>query len=180
MVICCQRSWFQSSPNHCYIGDYIWHQVMAKIKKSMRVNMSCLHVVFTCHVNMLNVKLSTMNNYFQRTLYFDKLQNAFVNDTYCFWSFEENNGIVLFDIIYQWNTGPHTPHDMYYYLNVYSIWMFNTCTVNNITWANKDQIHVVYTTYIKHALWHRCLRSGGLCVGGNPPVWLGDHMVISH
>ena len=37
-----------------------------------------------------------------------------------------------------------------------------------------------YTTYINHAHWQRCLRSDGLLVGGNPPVWLGDHMTISH
>ena len=43
-----------------------------------------------------------------------------------------------------------------------------------------------YTTYINHARWHRCLRSDGLRVGGNrstggnPPVWLGDRMTISH
>ena len=24
-----------------------------------------------------------------------------------------------------------------------------------------------YTTYINHARWHRCLRTDGLCVGGN-------------
>ena len=35
---------------------------------------------------------------------------------------------------------------------------------------------------MNHARWHRCLRSGGLRVGGNrsaggkPPVWFGDHM----
>ena len=36
------------------------------------------------------------------------------------------------------------------------------------------------TTYINHARLHRCLRSDGLRVGvpgGNPPVWLDDHLV---
>ena len=28
-----------------------------------------------------------------------------------------------------------------------------------------------YTTYINHARWHRCLRSGGLRVGGNRSTW---------
>ena len=43
-----------------------------------------------------------------------------------------------------------------------------------------------YTPYINHARWHRCSRFGGLRVGGNrstrgnTPVWLGDHMPISH
>ena len=40
-----------------------------------------------------------------------------------------------------------------------------------------------YTTYINHARWHRWLRSCGKetgVPGGNPPVWLGDHMTISH
>jgi len=27
-----------------------------------------------------------------------------------------------------------------------------------------------YTFDINHARWHQCLRVGGLCVGGNPPV----------
>ena len=42
-----------------------------------------------------------------------------------------------------------------------------------------------YTTYIDHASWHRCLRSGGLRVGGNRSTrrkltcltwWLHDHL----
>ena len=43
-----------------------------------------------------------------------------------------------------------------------------------------------YITYINHARGHRCLRSvvfvweeSGV-PGGNSPVWLDDHMIISH
>ena len=38
-----------------------------------------------------------------------------------------------------------------------------------------------YTTYINHALWHRCLRSGGRRVGGNRSTeGLGEHITSSH